>query len=295
MDRVGEGAEDLSAPALLSTEERAAVVAAVLGAGSRATAILARLPRGARLVTSAGALFALERTERVRRLLAEVRELVSERPANLARIHESWIEASLAGESLAVRQVIAGRATARKMTSGVRAWLSRRLLGHLVAMPGGVPPKDRAPGLGELPTYDAGTLVMAIETLGRGQLALAIQAAPSGAAHALASGMGALHGPALLREARTPAAKEAISAAVRRVSDLAKSGGPNLLFSAGARLLGPLLAATGGDFARQLAQRLPRELGRILLCEAEEAMPQDAPEVLGALVQAVREAEPESA
>jgi hypothetical protein len=171
-------------------------------------------------------------------------------------------------------------------------------------MPGGAAPCDRAPSAFELPTYEPGTLVEAVEVLGRRRLALAFQAAPLASAHALASTLGSWHGPLLLRERNTPAPPEAVSAVVRDVMEVARRGGPELLFRAGARLLGPALAALGGDLARQLAQRMPHPLGRLLLGELATATPRPAPavpavpdvhEVMDSLAEAVYEARVRSA
>jgi hypothetical protein len=128
-------------------------------------------------------------------------------------------------------------------------WLRRRLYGHLVPMPAGLP-RD---------------LVKDVETIGRARLALATKAAPRGADRLLASRLGSGHAAAFLAEVAVSAPPEEVSVAVRELARLDPDG--PTLFCAGARHLGPAVAAMGGDWPRRLAQRLPRPLGQRLLAE----------------------------
>src|SRR5262249_59179599 len=88
-----------------------------------------------------------------------------------------------------------------------------------------------------------------------------------GVAHRLrASRTAREHAAAFLVEVAAPAAPEAIGAAVRELAGLDPDG--PIPFTAGARHLGPAVAAMGGDWPRRVAQRLPRPLGERLLGEA---------------------------
>jgi hypothetical protein len=82
----------------------------------------------------------------------------------------------------------------------------------------------------------------------------------------LASRLGSGHAAAFLAEVAASAPPEEVSGAVRALARLDPDG--PILFCAGARHLGPAVAAMGGDWPRRLAQRLPRPLGERLLAEA---------------------------
>jgi hypothetical protein len=249
------------------------VLAAVLAVGARAPAVLRRMASAEALVAEAERLLALPRDERIRAAVSEARALLADVPAGMARVHESWIEAGLAGEGEAVRRALAGGGGA---PDAVRLWLRRRFLGQLVPMPEGEPPADRPPQARELPLLAAPRLVAAFEIAGRRRLALALSAAGSGAAAALAARLGAEHGRALVEDVARPAAKEEVRAAVRELADLVAGDVALLLFRAGARSVAPALLAAGGDVARQLAQRLPRGRGLVLLDEVARVKAPDA-------------------
>jgi len=211
----------------LSTEERA-VVAAVAGTGR------------------VGALSSLPAETRARCQAAgrvDAGDLLAEVPAGLEEVHPTWIPA----EAPEVESALAGRGS---VSPSWRRWLRRRLYGHLVPMPAGLP-RD---------------LVKEMETIGRGRLALATKAAPRGADRLLASRLGSGHAAAFLAEVGASAPPEEVSVAVRELARLDPDG--PILYCAGARHLGPAVAAMGGDWPRRLAQRLPRPLGERLLAEA---------------------------
>ena len=137
--------------------------------------------------------------------------------------------------------------------SAASTWLSRRLLGEFVAG-----------DLGEFEPLGSEQIVAVLEIMGRKRLALAVQADP-GVAKALAARLGT-HGPRFLAEAKRPAAREQIRAAVHDLMAFES------LVRTGMRAIAPWLAAHG-DAARVLAQRLPRELGLVLLDEVNSAIP----------------------
>ena len=131
------------------------------------------------------------------------------------------------------------------------------------------------------------TVVRALETLGRGRLALALRAAPPAAAIEIAGRLGD-HGKALLAEDNeaTMPAKGAVRTAVGELSDVLTepSKGEQLLFVAGVRHVAPLLVEVGGDLGQTIAQRMPRAFGEILLreiarAEAQGAKPSKEPDV----------------
>lgn len=175
---------------------------------------------------------------------------LSEAPLELDLIHPTWL----------------GRMPpAPESDPAVRRWLRRALWGMLVSMPtSGLAAKDPA------------ELICALETLGRSRLALALRAAPPAAAVEIAGRLGE-HGKTLLAEVNeaTMPAKGAVRSAVTELSDVlgAPAKGPfdHILFLAGTRHVAPLLVETGDDLGQQLAQRLPRELGEILLAEIARA------------------------
>jgi hypothetical protein len=145
----------------------------------------------------------------------------------------------------------------------VRRWLRKAQWGMLVSMPTtGVAAKD------------PGELVRALERLGRTRLALALRAAPANAALEIAGRLGE-HGPALLSEVHeaTLPSRVVVRGAVEELGDVlgGTSQADALLFLAGARHVAPLLVEIGGDLGRQLAQRLPRDRGEILLAEMTRA------------------------
>jgi len=259
----------------LSTEERATVLAAVLAAGPRAPEVLARLaPATAEAcIAEARRLLALPSEERARAAVAEARALCADVPAGLARVHETWIEAALAGEGEPVRRALFGGPGA---IDPVRAWLRRRCLGQLVAMPEGPPPSGRPAGADEVALVEPARLAAGLERVGRRRLALALSAAGPGAVAALAARLGAEHGRALAEDAARAASRDEVRAAVKELADLVAGDASLLLFRAGARAVAPALVAAGGDVPRQIAQRLPRDRGLLLLDEVARVETPDA-------------------
>src|SRR5215470_11677980 len=168
-------------------------------------------------------------------------------PVGLADIHPTWI----ADEGPAIAAALAGRGA---VSPTWLRWLRRRMYGHLVDMPAGLP----------------ADLAAEIEIVGRGRLALATRAAPAGAARRLASELGAAHARAFVDEVDALASAEDVRMAVR---ELGKLGGGPVLFAAGCRHVGPAIAALGGDWPRRVAQRLPRPLGERLLVDVRRGGP----------------------
>jgi hypothetical protein len=167
------------------------------------------------------------------------------RPAFVERIHPSWIS---------------GAPPPVGMAEDVRRWIERGRLGRLADMPGGECAEAAAPE--DLARIDADELRRLIEVIGRKKLALVAQAAPSGAARLLAAQLGG-DAAAFIAEVAAKAPKEEVSAAVRRLAQVARK--PPLLVRAGAAWIGPWLASRGGSFERVIAQRLPKELGLMLM------------------------------
>ena len=102
-------------------------------------------------------------------------------------------------------------------------------------------------------------------------MALALQAAPE-ALPRVAAHLGE-RARELLAAAARPAERREVAAAVRELLGLADV---MPLFAAGARHAGPGLAVLGEDARRQIAQRLPRALGLVLLAEAARAAADEA-------------------
>jgi hypothetical protein len=213
----------------VTTEERA-FAAAVARTGR--TGALAALPADVRA-----------RCAEAARAPADAVRLLAEVPAGLADVHPTWIPA----DAPAVEAALAGRG---RVPARWRRWLCRRFYGHLVDMPPGIP----------------ADLAHEIEVVGRRRLALATQAAPRGAERLLAARLGPTHAGPFLDEHAMAAPAAAIGAAVRELGRIDPDG--PILFVAGARHLGPAVAALGGDWPRRLAQRMPRPLGERLLGEA---------------------------
>jgi hypothetical protein len=246
----------------LTTEERAVAVAAVLACGARAIEVIARVGDPAvatRCAALARELLALDQAARAAELARLAAELGAPAPAHLRLVHPSWIEASLKGEPEHVRAIVAGATT--PAPAPVVTYLRRRAFAHLVDMPD-------APPLGA----SSAQLERAIVALGRRRLALALRAAPQAAQAAVAARLGPAEGPALVAELAAAAAADraGVAEAVRSMHDLVAGTAAHLLVRAGARVLAPALAAAG-DLPRQLAQRLPLHLGRVLLDEVARA------------------------
>lgn len=252
---------------LLSSEERATVVAAVLSGACDPQAILSRLavPSAKRCAEAVAALATLDRDKRVRALVSEVGTLTT-MPGQLRRVHESWIEHCLgdAGQLGKLALSTDGEASTQIQ------WLQHALFGSLVSMT-----CDDDGVFEALLVRDAHAIVAAMTTLGRRRLAQAVRAAPKEAAAALAAKLGPEHGSRFLAESGQPMAGEQIRRAVKELADLMRelsSAGHSvaeLLFRAGSRFVGAALLVRGGDCNRQLAQRMPMARGRLLLREVE--------------------------
>lgn len=251
----------------LSSEERATVVAAVLSGVDDAEEILSRLcARSAKRCAEAVAtLAALDRDQRVRALVAEVRRMTA-MPGQLNRVHETWIEHCLAGAGELGKMALSAGPDANAQTR----WLQHTLFGRLVSMTCEDDVRFEA-----LLVRDANAIVAALTALGRRRLAQAVRAAPKDAVAALAGKLGPEHGSRFLAEAGESTDSGETSRAVKELADLmgqlssAGSSVSEVLFRAGARVLGAALLVRGGDCNTQLAQRMPLLCGELLLREVD--------------------------
>ncbi len=247
------------------------MVAAVLAMGADAPEVLVRIGLGC--VEAAERLLAMDRDERAAALAVEVAALQQPVPAGLALVHRDWIEAALAGEGDIVREAVAGGG---KTSPEARRWMQRRALGRLVGMPG-----DDAEGVAALARVEVEDLVRALAVFGRGALAAGLGGAPAVKVAAIAAKLGEPHGSALVAEV----AEAAKSGADKTLAAHALGVGgasERALVLAGVRRLAAVAASAGGDAARQLAQRLPVDLGTALLSAAERADPSDVDSDLAA-------------
>lgn len=189
----------------------------------------------------------------------EVARLDATPPEGIERVHPSW-----------------WRRPPMSTAPAARALLERAATGHLVAM--ALP----APGAGQLEAGQLATLDQLpaepleelLVALGRRRVAEAFSSAPPGALAQLCARLGEPGASELLAESRAVSgmrpSHDEVRAAQRSLFKLAvELPEPSSLFAlAGARWLGPSLAARGGDLLRRVAQRLPVEIGRSLLEQA---------------------------
>jgi hypothetical protein len=178
----------------------------------------------------------------------------------------SVLEATLRGREEIDPSWLAPAAAVPAKGPMVARWLERFAEAELVEMPPArlaFAPADMA----DLPLVPGPVVQRAIEDLGLAQLALALQAAPE-ALPRIAGHLGD-RAHELLAAAGRRAKRGDVTAAVRELGGLADVAP---LFAAGARHSGPGLAVLGEEARRQVAQRLPRELGTVLLAEAARAV-----------------------
>gem|GEM_PF-5746114 len=261
---------------VLSTSERAFAVAAVRALGQRAEALCGR--RSSALRRQAALL-----CRDPQLLRDEARALDRPQPLGLAEIHRSWytlpppVDANLPAAELAKR----------------RAYLSRRLLGHLVDMSTG-PDALRGQIFDRLEREDPIRLAELVSHMGQRRVAVAFSGAPRAALAQLCARLGEPAASELLvrvRAATTQIGSEEVKSAQRAMFQLGAPSvapgspmdvvGPDetnparaLFLRAGAGWLGPALVAGGGssgDRLRRIAQRLPREIGEILVVGARRA------------------------
>ncbi len=182
----------------------------------------------------------------------EIARLDASPPDGIERVHASW-----------------WRRPPPSVRPAARAFLERAATAHLVAMP---PPDEAEPlSLANLDRVGAEPLEELVVTLGRRRVAQAFSTAPAGSLAQLCARLGEPAAGRLLAEARTirPSHDE-VRAAQRSLFKLAVDvpDPPSLLLVAGARWLGPSLAALGGDHLRRVAQRLAEPTGRTLLAQS---------------------------
>ncbi|HEY3359822.1 MAG TPA: hypothetical protein VGQ83_41615, partial [Polyangia bacterium] len=188
-------------PCRLETRERALVVMALAQRGAEAAALLAGLagPSGARCAAAAAELSALPGAARAALLAREAARLFAPLPANLERVHPSWLAAALGDVPPALRRALvtmlppATRAALTAPEDGgpparpapaMLAALTRRAFGALCAMPDGDPPAADA-RVEELPRLPAPALEERLAALGRERAAAALRGAPRPALAAL--------------------------------------------------------------------------------------------------------------
>lgn len=265
----------------LGAWERALVVVAVTHHGDGAPALLARLaaPTGPRCGEAAAALLAIPAAERAAALARQAARLFAPVPAGLERLHASWLAAGLEGLPPAaqaqLRAVLPGAAGAAAAAAavpppGVLNWLARVALGPVCALP---PEAGATPGLHHAAAGPAATLLAALDTAGRERVALALKHAPRSARATFCARLAADQAAALLRA--IDAAPDDAAAARQAQLDLtalaarapAEVGGQDLIRLVGALAVGAAVA-DDGDVPQQLAQLLPRDLGRLLLAAA---------------------------
>jgi hypothetical protein len=298
----------------LTTRERALVVAALLHHGSRAPTVLGRMepPAAERCGAAAEALLSLPGPGRAAALAREAARLFAPLPPGTERIHPTWLadavadvppelrpamlsglgDAAVAAFRLLDAPAHGGSPAAASPQPPVLAWLKRRAFGGFVAMPEagaphGAPNLDDLDDLDDLPRLEPAALEERLAALGRERLALGLRRAPRAAVAALCARLDPSEAAALLEAVRA-APEDASQArqALREIGDACAGHGPlagggrELLLRAGARVLGH--AAGGhGDLLRQIAQRLPRDRGMMVLEEAERqgTLPSDTERV----------------
>jgi hypothetical protein len=233
----------------LTREQRGAVLAAALHEprGTAAT-LLERLPPTWRACADAArALDALPAPARAARLADEARDLLAPLPAGLAAIHPTWLDRALAHVSPGVAAPVRDGRGAPPTVHALR----RQLLGHLCSMP------DRRQGYPcDAALAAPSALLDLLARLGWGLLTAAAAALdPLERARLLAR-----LGPPPLCPVRLMLAPRVCQA---ELAHLARDGEP-IVLRAGARRLAPVLAPLG-DTIRQVAQRLPFDVGSLLL------------------------------
>ena len=247
-----------------SDDAHAAAAAALLHAGGRAAAILARIGGavGAAARAEAERLGALPRPARARALATRVAELRAPVPPGLPLVHRDWIDAALQGEGRRVRDILAGRVA---VAPPVLVWIERRTYGGLAALP--LPAEGAPLAPATLAHRPVAWIEATLRRAGLATLAHALAGAPRPAVAALAARLGP-DGAALIAAVTAPPATEAAvgsrRAATRRAAGIAVGDDPLAVLAIGARAFAPHVA---GDPAARLAQRLPRHVGLRLLAE----------------------------
>lgn len=194
-------------------------------------------------------------------------------PAGLRGVHPSWIEAGLAG--------LPSRARAAVASGGggpVDTWLARWATATIPPMPAIT--EAQVTSLDSALAVDAATLERWLAEVGADQLALALGAAGGGALEAAARIVGARLTAAALRVLEPPRAGAlgSVRAAIARCRVTLDD---RALVRIGARAIAAHVPALA---RRQLAHRLPRELGLVVEHELATAQPAEPPrwDALGA-------------
>jgi len=264
----------------------AAAAAALLHAGPRAAAILARIggPAGEAARGEAARLGGLERRARARALAGRVAEVRAPVPVGLPLVHRDWIDAALVGEGAHVRDIVAGLAP---VAPPVRVWIQRRVHGGIVPIP--LPAEGSSLTPETLVHRPAAAIDAFLRRAGLVTLALALvglddEARTPTANRAAIAAIAARLGPAgaelvacvaeLTSNPEAAARFGSRRSAARRAAGIAVGDDPLALLAIGARSAARHLA---GAPARQVAQRLPRSVGLRLLAEVAAFAAVDGP------------------
>ncbi len=232
----------------------AVALAASLGGGDRAAAIVARI--GGDAGAAARAALAELGDASAEELAAIAARLRAPRPAGLDDVHPEWVMPPPAESSL----------------PAARVWIERARYGALVPMPEGEMGRITSPV--DLARARPDWLALRLERVGLRQLAHATSGAERVELAALAARLG-LRGKAYVeaiarvRELGTDADARfgPRRAAQSRCSDVALSRDRLAFLAIGARAVAPHVADAGGDLPWQIAQRLPRAPGERALAE----------------------------
>jgi hypothetical protein len=138
-------------------------------------------------------------------------------------------------------------------------------------------PGEDATGVAALARVEVVRLLDVIAALGRGALAAALVRASPGEVAAVAAALGEPHGSALVAEVAALAVQPTEHAArlAAHARGIARATSARGLMAMGVRRLAAVAAAAPGNAARQLAQRLPRDLGTALLRDVAAARDAD--------------------
>ncbi len=246
-------------------QEGSLVIIHALAAACRDPDVLARIAGPLGEAARAAAALAPDRATRVR-WSARARTPV---PAGLRGVHPSWIEAGLAALPPRARTAVASGGGDR-----IDAWLARWATATIPPMPAIDEP--RVTSLASALRVDAATLEAWLASTGADQLALALGAAGGGALDAAARIVGERLRAAALRIRHAPrlGGLGSTRAAIARCRVTLDA---TALVRIGARAIAPHVTALP---RRQLAHRLPRDLGLVVgdeLARAANAALAEAP------------------
>lgn len=253
--------------------QKAALAAAVALLGENAAPVLGQLAGGERCVAALARMSALEGADR-RRMLARLgRSLARPLPGGVSEIHPTWLEHALRELDPRLRMAEVMDRIDDPGADGARSrWLARAAFARLVPMPRHTvePGSLRAR---DVPRLSPARLARGLRDFGLEQLAWALcrleRADLMLMADRLPADADALLG--LIREQRVSAHRSQMLGparwAVMRCRELDMVRDPYAFERLASRTLAPHLVQAGGDIARQVAQRLPFELGSVVYAE----------------------------